>query len=105
MTMNILEQITEEQVMDWMKAKLESVMEGGLPATNLEIQANHFSECDPGNSICLHAEGQCVVSCKTIDEAISQLTGKIGDPAKRAAAKREEAGKLLREAAELEAGK
>lgn len=103
--MNILEQITEKQVTDWMQAKLESIRTTGLRVNCLGIDATHYHECEPRNFVALHCDGQCSSSHETVDKAIEDLRGKIGEPEKRAAAKRSEAEKLLREAAELEAGK
>lgn len=103
--MNILEQITEQQVVDWMQAKLESIRHDGMNVRNLGLNVCNYDLVGPCYDFTMHAHDQCVTSCQSVDVAIKHLSQKVGSKQQLAAAKRSEAEELLREAAELEAGK
>lgn len=102
--MNILDQITESQVSEWMLAKLASLRESDKSFTSISIEATHYKcQPNPETTACIHADEQCVVGEPDLTTAIEKISAKLyGDAAKRAASLRKEAEAILQKASELE---
>lgn len=102
--MNILDQITESQVSEWMLAKLASLRESDKSFTSITIEARHY-KCMPDSetTVNIHADEQCVVHEPDFETAIKSISAKLyDDAAKRAASLRKEAEAILQKASELE---
>jgi len=102
--MNILDQITESQVSEWMLAKLASLRESDKSFSSISIEARQY-KCQPNSetTICIHADEQCVVGEADFPTAIKSISAKLyDDAAKRAASLRKEAEAILSKASELE---
>lgn len=102
--MNILDQITESQVFEWMLAKLASLRESDKSFTSISIEARHYKcQPNPDTTACIHADEQCVVGEPDLTAAIAKISAKLyDDAAKRAASLRKEAEAILQKASELE---
>lgn len=103
---SILERITEDQVCLWLAARLAKIRESGLKV-DLYLACN-FRNYYGGKEQyydadwTMHGYGEVAMSHKTIDSACEEMREIVaGNPREKAAAKRREAQRLLREAEDL----
>jgi hypothetical protein len=100
-------QITEQQVCEWMSARLLAFRAAGLPVHAMSLNAILYfpeRETAPQTNWNLHACGECVGSEPSSQAAFDLLRETLnGDPKSKAREKRQNAEWLLKEAEELEA--
>ena len=103
---SILERITEDDVVMWMAAKLDSVR-GQLPVSCVQLMANfrdYRNDAHYDVNWGMHAADKCTGTQPNTESCIATLKQELLDnPKKRAEAARWKAKELLKEAAELEA--
>lgn len=101
------ENITEQQVAAWLRAKLIAIRAGGFEVRTIDISV-HWPTWDtalnePVTNWSMHAHGECVVAQYNCESAIESLRRLVyNDPAAKAKAIREEAARLLQRAAQFE---
>jgi hypothetical protein len=104
---NILTEITESQVAEWMRAKLMAIRANGLQIHNMDIAARWPSwetgPIEPITAWCMHAHGECVACEPNCEIAVEKLSKLIYEnPSAKAKILREEAARLLEKAAHFE---
>lgn len=107
MNTNILERISETEIIEWMIARFNQMKADGLPGLHyldISIHTNGTIRPEPYQSIGAQGSGECVISHATTVEAHAELRKLVlGDPASKAREKKRQAKELLEEAESLEA--
>lgn len=93
--------ITEEQVVEWMKARLAEIRAGGVEITSLELKAMNY-DGKLSHYWWGFGDSQSSDIGNSSQEVADQLALRIGSTADRVSRKRAEADKLLQEAKALE---
>ncbi len=103
---SILERISEQDVQNWLAAKLHQLHAEFSPLVTLEISARHCeyaTEKYYDLSVTAHGGGKCATSKPNICTAVEELRNELlSRPSEEAREKRVRAKRLLREAKELE---
>lgn len=102
----ILDRISEDEVCLWMAARLAKIRESGLNADlNLDVDFRTYyggKEQYYDAAWTMHGYGEVAMAHRTIASACDELRERVaGNPREKAAKKRAEAERLLREAYEL----
>lgn len=98
---SILETVNEQQVCEWLVAKLLSARDK-MPAHALSAGAVRRRDGSYFMDWTMHTPNACVTVQNSCNDAFSELLAKVGDPVKLAAEKRAQAERLLQEAEELQ---
>lgn len=99
---NILNEVSEAQVVEWLGAKLMQCRTKVPSMHRLDISAGVYSDGELSVRWDAVAGSECVIMLSSSDEATDALARRIGNPADLAAKKRQEAAALLAEAERLE---
>lgn len=103
--MNILERVSEQDVHDWLKARLSQIRADHIPGCHyLDLNASIIHKGEGPQVFCgIQSDGECVVCEKDSTVGLKNLMDLVhGDPEKRAKEKRAEAEALLAQVEELE---
>jgi hypothetical protein len=101
----ILELISEDEVHQWLAAKLAAIRALGLPAHSIEIEASYrkdYGESYYDVSCSTHGAGKFALTHESFARAVHDFAEELdGNPLQQAAEKRRAAERLKREADEL----
>ncbi len=105
---SITSRISENEVVMWLASKLHAIRSEGLKASSIELTVNDRSNLRDGKPYLdlhwtMHGAGECAYTHDSLASTCADLREQIaGNPTERAAKKREEARRALKEAEDIE---